>query len=202
MTTRSAKLEQLAADIRQCTRCPLYKTAIQGVPGDGPVTAKIMLIGEAPGQQEDKQGHPFVGASGKFLDTLLASIGLERSDIFITNVVKHRPPNNRDPLPLEIEACRPWLEEQINLIQPQVIVTISRFAMARWFPGEKISDIHGTAKKIGSAVVVPMYHPAVALYNPQMRQVLLQDFEKLRKYLKPKRKQQKGKSTSSDTKEA
>lgn len=179
MATRSEKLNALAGGVRECTRCPLYKSAIQGVPGTGPANAKIMLIGEAPGKQEDIKGMPFVGASGKFLDTLLASIGLERSDIFITNVVKHRPPENRDPLPAEIEACRPWLDEQIELIQPDVIVTISRFAMARWFPGEKISDIHGTFKKVGKLVVVPMYHPAVALYNPNMRTVLFEDFKKL-----------------------
>lgn len=195
MATRTEKLEALATEIRACTRCPLYKTAIQGVPGTGPANAKIMLIGEAPGAQEDKQGKPFVGASGKFLDTLLASIGLERSDIFITNVVKHRPPENRDPQPSEIEACRPWLDEQIALIQPDVIVTISRYAMAQWFPGEKISDIHGTFKKVGKLTVVPMYHPAVALYNPNMRAVLMDDFKKLPPHIgkgKPAKRKPKG----------
>lgn len=195
MATRQEKLDELAEEIRACTRCPLYKTAIQGVPGAGPANAKIMLIGEAPGAQEDKQGKPFVGASGKFLDTLLASIGLNRSDIFITNVVKHRPPENRDPQPSEIEACRPWLDEQIELIKPDVIVTISRYAMARWFPGEKISDIHGTFKKVGKLTVVPMYHPAVALYNPNMRAVLMEDFKKLPQHIgkgKPTKRKPKG----------
>lgn len=150
-----------------------------------------MLIGEAPGQQEDKKGHPFVGASGKFLDTLVASIGLERSDIFITNVVKHRPPDNRDPLPSEIEACGVWLDQQLELIRPQVVVTISRFAMARWFPDQKISEIHGRAKKVGKLTIVPMYHPAVALYNPRMRAVLMEDFKKLGKLVRPTSKRRR-----------
>jgi DNA polymerase len=184
MANRTEQLEEIAEQVRRCTRCPLYKGATNAVPGEGPVNADIMMIGEGPGFHEDKQGRPFVGAAGKFLDELLAHINLQRSDIFITNVVKHRPPNNRDPLPEEIEACRVWLDEQIATIQPKVIVTISRFAMARWFPSEKISAIHGKAKRFGNLMVVPMFHPAAALHNQSLRPVLIEDFKKLPKYIR------------------
>ncbi len=184
MAERAQKLEEIAQEVRNCTRCPLYKNATHGVPGEGPVTAEIMMIGEGPGYHEDQQGRPFVGAAGKFLDELLALINLKRSDIFITNVVKHRPPNNRDPLPEEIEACRIWLDQQIELIQPKVIVTISRFAMARWFPNEKISAIHGKARRFGNLLVVPMFHPAAALHNQSLRPLLEADFKKLPQYIR------------------
>lgn len=183
MADRTQELEHIADQVRACTRCPLYKTATKGVPGEGPVSAEIMMIGEGPGFHEDQQGRPFVGAAGKFLDELLSHINLKRSDIFITNVVKHRPPNNRDPFPEEIEACRIWLDQQIELIQPKVIVTISRYAMARWFPNEKISAIHGKAKRFGNLMVVPMFHPAAALHNLNLRPVLVEDFKKLPKYI-------------------
>ena len=183
MADRTEQLQEIAAQVRACTRCPLYKGATKGVPGEGPVNAEIMMIGEGPGFHEDQQGRPFVGAAGKFLDELLAHIHLKRSDIFITNVVKHRPPNNRDPLPEEIEACRDWLDQQIALIQPKVIVTISRFAMARWFPNAKISAIHGQAKRVGNMMVVPMFHPAAALHNQNLKPVLIQDFKKLPQYI-------------------
>lgn len=184
MTKRDQELESIAEQVRACTRCPLYKGATNGVPGEGPANADIMMIGEGPGLNEDKQGRPFVGAAGHFLDELLAGINLKRSDVFITNVVKHRPPNNRDPLPEEIEACRVWLDQQIELIQPKVIVTISRFAMARWFPNEKISSIHGRARRFGNLLVVPMFHPAAALHNQSLRPVLEADFKKLPQYIK------------------
>lgn len=184
MADRTQELEHIAEQVRACTRCPLYKTATKGVPGEGPANAEIMMIGEGPGFHEDQQGRPFVGAAGKFLDELLSHINLKRSDIFITNVVKHRPPNNRDPLPEEIEACRIWLDQQIELIHPKVIVTISRFAMARWFPNEKISAIHGKAKRFGNLMVVPMFHPAAALHNLNLKPVLIEDFKKLPKYIR------------------
>jgi len=184
MSKRDEELEEIAAQVRKCTRCPLYQSATHGVPGEGPANAEIMMIGEGPGYNEDKQGRPFVGAAGHFLDDLLASINLKRSDIFITNVVKHRPPNNRDPFPEEIEACRIWLDQQIELIRPKVIVTISRFAMARWFPNEKISAIHGKARRFGNLLVVPMFHPAAALHNQSLRPVLEADFKKLPQYIK------------------
>lgn len=177
-------LPDLYAQVNQCTRCPLYKGATHGVPGEGPVHAKIMFIGEAPGFHEDQQGRPFVGAAGNFLNELLAQIGLQRDDVYICNVVKHRPPGNRDPLPEEIEACRPYLERQIELIQPKVIVTISRFAMARWFPNQKISAIHGHARRFGEVLVVPFYHPAAALHQASLRKVIEEDFAKLPGYIK------------------
>lgn len=183
MADRAQELEEIAEKVRACTRCPLYKGATKGVPGEGPVHAEIMMIGEGPGFHEDQQGRPFVGAAGKFLDELLGHINLKRSDIFITNVVKHRPPNNRDPLPEEIEACRDWLDQQIALIQPKVIVTISRFAMARWFPNEKISMIHGKAKRFGNLMVVPLFHPAAALHNQNLKPQLIEDFKKLPRYI-------------------
>lgn len=192
MANPTEELNQIADKVRACTLCQLYKGATKGVPGEGPATAEIMLIGEGPGFHEDQQGRPFVGAAGKFLDELLAHINLKRSDIFITNVVKHRPPNNRDPFPEEIEACRPWLDQQIALIQPQVIVTISRFAMARWFPNEKISTIHGKAKRFGNLMVVPMFHPAAALHNENLKPLLIQDFKKLPGYIEDAKKNRAG----------
>lgn len=184
MDTTAKKLEELADQIRICKRCDLYKGRTNAVPGDGPAHAEIMMIGEAPGFHEDQQGRPFVGAAGNLLNDLLGHIGLKREDIFITNVVKSRPPGNRDPLPEEIEACRDWLDRQIELIQPKVIVTISRFAMARWFPNEKISAIHGKARRFGNLIVVPMYHPAAALHQQSLKPTLVADFKKLPDYIK------------------
>lgn len=183
MADKTAELQAIADQIRKCTRCPLYKGTTHAVPGEGPANAEIMMIGEGPGFHEDQQGRPFVGASGKFLDELLSHINLKRSDIFITNVVKHRPPENRDPQPDEIEACRDWLDQQIALIQPKVIVTISRFAMARWFPNAKITLIHGKGQRFGNTMVVPMFHPAAALRNQSLKPVLIEDFKKLPNYI-------------------
>ncbi len=177
-------LPELTAQIKVCTRCDLARARLQAVPGEGPTNAKIMFIGEGPGQQEDRQGRPFVGPSGQYLNELLASIGMKREDVFIANVVKCRPPGNRDPQPEEIEACRVWLDTQIDLIKPKVIVTISRFAMARWFPNKKISDIHGKAYRFGDLVLVAMFHPAAALHNPKLKPVMEEDFKKLPEYIK------------------
>ncbi len=177
-------LTGLAAQIKVCTRCRLSKSRTQAVPGDGPENAPIMFIGEGPGFYEDQQGRPFVGPAGQFLNELLGSIGMKREDVYITNVVKCRPPQNRDPQPDEIEACRVWLDRQIELIKPKVIVTISRYAMARWFPDKKISEIHGKALRFGKLVVVAMYHPAAALHQHSLRQVLEADFKKLPDYIK------------------
>lgn len=184
MTDRAHELEQIAAQVRVCTRCQLAKGRTHAVPGEGPVTAEIMVIGEGPGFYEDQQGRPFVGKSGQLLEKLLGEIGLKRADVFIANVVKCRPPENRDPLPEEIEACRPWLDQQIELIRPKVIVTVSRFAMARWFPNEKITVIHGKAKRFGSVLVVPMFHPAAALRNVNLLPLLEADFKKLPQYIR------------------
>jgi DNA polymerase len=142
-----------------------------------------MLIGEGPGWHEDQQGRPFVGAAGKFLNELLAQAGLKREDVFITNVVKCRPPGNRDPLPDEIAACAPYLDRQIAAIDPDVVVTLGRFSMARWFPGERISRIHGQPKRDGRRLIVPMYHPAAALHQAALRGAIEEDFAKLPKFL-------------------
>ena len=176
-------LAEIAAGIKVCTRCELYKTRTQSVPGEGPADARVMLIGEAPGWNEDQQGRPFVGAAGKFLEELLGAAGLRRGDVFITNIVKSRPPGNRDPLPDEIAACVPWLERQIEVIDPDVIVTLGRFSLAQWFPGERISKIHGQPKRAGRRLIVPMYHPAAALHQQALRQTILEDFGKLPKIL-------------------
>ena len=174
-----SELTELAAEVSACTKCILHKSRVKAVPGEGPQHADIMFIGEGPGFHENQQGRPFVGAAGQFLEELLASIGLQREQVFITNVVKCRPPGNRDPLPEEIEACKPYLDRQIALIRPKVIVTLGRFSMARAFPNEKISSIHGRPKKIDGIVYVPMFHPAAALHQPSLRRTVEEDFKKL-----------------------
>lgn len=173
------ELAQIAAEVKVCTLCKLHRGAIKAVPGEGPAGAKIMFIGEAPGFNEDRQGRPFVGAAGQFLSELLALAGLRRQDVFITNVVKHRPPNNRDPEPDEIAACGLYLERQISAIDPRVIVTLGRFSMAKWFPNERISRIHGQPRWAAGRLIVPMMHPAAALHQPQNRPLIEADFERL-----------------------
>src|SRR5689334_20780269 len=153
-------LAQVAEEVRVCPLCDLCRTRTHAVPGSGNAQARVIFIGEGPGWNEDQQGLPFVGAAGKYLDELLGIAGLKRADVFITNVVKCRPPGNRDPLPDEISACAPFLQRQIDTIDPDVIVTLGRFSMAKWFPGERISRIHGQPKKDGKRLIVPMYHPA------------------------------------------
>ncbi|MFN8480813.1 MAG: uracil-DNA glycosylase [Kouleothrix sp.] len=177
--TAAEELAQIAAEVNVCTQCKLHRGTIKAVPGEGPATAKIMFIGEAPGFNEDRQGRPFVGASGQFLSELLALAGLRRQDVFIANVVKHRPPNNRDPEPDEIAACGLFLERQINVIDPRVIVTLGRFSMAKWFPNERITRIHGQPRWVGERLIVPMMHPAAALHQPQNRPLLEADFQRL-----------------------
>lgn len=185
-----AEPRQLHEQITACTNCELYRGATRAVPGEGPVPAEIMFIGEAPGWHEDKQGRPFIGAAGQFLNELLDSIGLDRSQVYITNVVKHRPPGNRDPLPDEIAACAPYLDRQIALVRPRLIVTLGRFSMARWFAGQRISQIHGQPKKVGALLVVPMYHPAAALHQSTLRATIEADFLKLPRILAEMRQQQ------------
>jgi uracil-DNA glycosylase len=176
---RSEILAQIAQEVTTCTRCLLHKSRKKAVPGDGPVQADIMLIGEGPGFHENEQGLPFVGAAGKFLDELLHSIGLQRADVYITNVVKCRPPGNRDPQPEELEACDGYLERQIQAINPKVIVTLGRFSMAKFMSNVKISQVHGQARWVNQRLVVPMYHPAAALHQGALRPVLEQDFAQL-----------------------
>jgi len=185
--TKAEKLNEIAGRVAKCTRCDLYKRAIHPVPGDGHPDAKVMFIGEGPGYHEDQQGLPFVGAAGKLLDKLLQSIKLERKDVFIGNVIKHRPPGNRDPLPEEIEACRPFLDEQIQIIEPKIIVTLGRFSMNKFFPNEKISQIHGKARYVDfltkTYIVLPMYHPAAALRSGRIMEEIKEDFQKIKMFL-------------------
>ena len=177
--TAEETLAQIAKDVSVCTNCALHEGRKKSVPGDGPATAEIMFIGEGPGFHENEQGRPFVGASGKFLDQLLAQAGLERSDVFIANVVKCRPPANRDPQPEELLACNEYLEGQINAINPSIIVTLGRISMGKYVPGAKITSIHGQMQKIDGKFVIPMYHPAAALHQPALRPSILADFAKL-----------------------
>jgi uracil-DNA glycosylase family 4 len=179
--TKQAELDQIRADILEKNVCSeLAETAHNLVMGDGNLNAEIVFIGEAPGKNEDEQGLPFVGAAGKFLNEMLAQAGMERSDVYITNIVKYRPPNNRDPLPEEKKAFWPYLVRQLDVIAPKVVVTLGRHSMEYFLPSAKISQVHGEAKRIAfgdqKIVIVPLYHPAAALYNGSMRQTLIDDF--------------------------
>ena len=179
-----SELTELYDKVRVCTLCDLAKGRTHAVPGEGPENAPVMFIGEAPGFHEDREGRPFVGAAGKYLDELLGLIDMKREQVYICNVIKCRPPQNRDPLPEEMAACRPYIDKQLELIKPKVVITISRFAMARWFPEKKISEIHGKPKKFGDLVVLPMYHPAAALHQPSLKRVLEEDFKRVPQILK------------------
>lgn len=181
--TAEVRLEEIAEQVRGCPKCELARTRTHAVPGEGNSQARVMLIGEGPGFYEDRDGRPFVGNAGKFLNELLAKAQLKREDVFITNVVKCRPPGNRDPLPDEIAACAPYLDGQIDAINPDVIVTLGRISMSRWFPGERISKIHGKGKQEGRRMIVPMYHPAAALHQAALRSTIEEDFERLPKVL-------------------
>lgn len=174
-----AELQAVASEVRGCRDCKLYHSRKNAVPGEGPSNADLMFIGEGPGFHENEQGRPFVGAAGRFLEELLASIGLSREEVFICNVVKCRPPGNRDPEPEEIEACSKYLERQIRAINPKVIVTLGRFSMARYFPNARISAIHGQARTVNGRLVVAMYHPAAALHQPALRRIIEEDFSHL-----------------------
>lgn len=184
-----SRLEKLNQEMFTCSKCALRKGCTQVVPGAGNADAEIMFIGEAPGKKEDELGIPFVGAAGKFLDEMLETIKLKREDIYIANVCKCRPPENRDPLPEEVAACWPWLLEQIKIIQPKLIVTLGRHSMERFLPCFKISVIHGKAMRreiegVGRQVFYTLYHPAAALYNGSMRGTLIKDFQRIPKIIK------------------
>jgi DNA polymerase len=177
--TAEETLAKLAQEVSTCTKCALHTSRKKSVPGDGPANAEIMFIGEGPGFHENEQGHPFVGASGKFLDQLLAQAGVTRAEVFITNVVKCRPPSNRDPSPDELAACDTYLEAQIQAINPSIIVTLGRFSMGKFISDVKISAVHGQMRKVGDRFVIPMFHPAAALHQPQLKPSILGDFAKL-----------------------
>jgi uracil-DNA glycosylase family 4 len=177
--TAKQELQTIAAEVNVCVKCKLHASRKKAVPGEGPADAKIMFIGEGPGFYENEQGRPFVGAAGKFLEELLGYIGLTREQVFICNVVKCRPPGNRDPEIDELKACSDYLERQIRAIQPAVIVTLGRFSMARFMPDAKISAVHGQARMVDGRLVVAMFHPAAALHQPSLKQSVIDDFKKL-----------------------
>lgn len=198
---KTEAIQLIADEIKHCKACPLHLERKNTVPGDGNAAAKLMFIGEGPGFYEDQQGLPFVGASGKFLTQLINRAGFERSEVFITNVVKCRPPNNRDPQPEELAACAHFLERQIAVIDPEVIVTLGRFSMARYFPDVRISQVHGKAGWREERLIVPMYHPAAALHQPALRTVVEADFAKLPaliQFSEKKRKEIESKSLHPD----
>lgn len=175
-----AALAELYRAIAACGDCEeLARTRTQTVPGEGPDKPQIVFIGEAPGFHEDQQGRPFVGQAGQFLEQLLSSIGLKRSNVYICNVIKCRPPNNRDPLPLEIKNCQKWLDQQLELLSPKMVVTLGRYSLARYFPGEPISKVHGKARKQDGIIYFAMYHPAAALHQQSLRQTIEADMLKI-----------------------
>jgi DNA polymerase len=182
-TDKRRMLAEIAKRVSVCRDCALSQGRTNAVPGEGNPDAQIVFIGEGPGFYEDQQGRPFVGASGKFLDELLRSIGLDRKKVFIANVVKCRPPSNRDPQPDEIAACGTHMDAQLAAIQPKVVVTLGRHSMQRYFPGEAISRVHGQPRRKGDLIVVPMYHPAAALHQGSLRKVIEADFSRLPEFL-------------------
>lgn len=192
----SVALEEIASTVRACTECGLCEGRTHAVPGTGNPNADVVFIGEGPGKNEDEQGIPFCGASGKFLDNLLATINLNRADVFITNIVKCRPPNNRDPLPEEKDICTSlYLSKQLDVINPKLVITLGRHALNYFIPNLKISEVHGQPKRYKGRVFLPLYHPAVALYNASTRTTLEEDFliipkliEKIRLLDKPEAK--------------
>jgi len=173
------ELEQLYRKIATCTDCGLCNTRTQAVPGEGPADAEVMLVGEGPGFHEDQQARPFVGPAGRLLEELLSYAGLRRSDVYITNVVKCRPPNNRDPLPIEIEACRNYLQQQISMINPKLIVTLGRYSLAWFFPRDSVSKVHGHLRRQDGTFYLHMYHPAAALHAGNLRKTIEDDFRKI-----------------------
>lgn len=184
------ELAGLAKQIVVCTKCDLHRSRKKAVPGEGPTHAEIMFIGEGPGFHENEQGRPFVGAAGKFLDQLLEQAGVTRADVWITNVVKCRPPGNRDPLPDEVETCTSnYLQHQIRIVNPSIIVTLGRFSMGLFFKGAKISQIHGQMRKVSDRFVIAMFHPAAALHQISLKPAIMADFAKLPELLKEARAQ-------------
>ncbi len=184
MENKKLLFEEINKEIYKCEKCPLHKTRRNPVPGEGSLDAEIMFIGEGPGRNEDLTGRPFVGAAGKFLDELLLGIGLKRKDVFIGNVVKCRPPNNRTPLLGEIEACKPYLYAQIAIIQPKVICTLGNTPLNTLVsPSLTIGKVHGKVFTRDGFTFIPLYHPAAALYHNALKPILREDFRKLKEYL-------------------
>ena len=173
------QLDLLHEQIKQCTACGLCQGRTNVVPGEGPERPRIMFIGEGPGFHEDKQGRPFVGPAGKFLEELLATIDVKREEVYITNIIKCRPPQNRDPLPEEVQQCSSWLEQQIKLLAPELIVTLGRHSMARFFPKQTIGKMHGRFGDVNGQKVFAMYHPAAALHQQRLRDTLIEDMKKI-----------------------
>ena len=169
-------LDEVAILVKSCTDCPLHHDRTNAVPGEGPADAELMFIGEGPGFQEDKQGRPFVGAAGHFLEELLASIGSSRQEVFIANMIKCRPPQNRDPSPVEMAACSKYLDRQIELVNPKLIVTLGRFSLGRFFPGESISRARGKVREKDGRFIYPVMHPAAALHRQELRSTIIEDF--------------------------
>jgi DNA polymerase len=177
---RVAGLAAIGAAVETCERCVLAATRTHAVPGEGNPNAVVMFVGEGPGGDEDRQARPFVGQSGQYLTSVMESVGIRRADVFITNVVKCRPPGNRDPLPAELDACSDYLERQIELVNPRIIVTLGRFSLHRWFPGASITRVHGQIRNIGHGrVALAMFHPAAALRDPARRADFAKDLSKL-----------------------
>lgn len=197
---RTAQLDAIAAEISACTACRLHENATKAVPGYGDVNAEILFIGEAPGFYEDQQGLPFVGKSGRYLDYLLELIGLKREQVFITNVVKHRPPDNRDPQADEIVACNHFLKRQFEIIDPLVVATLGRFSMAQYFPASaRISRIHGQPRYADNRAYYPLYHPAAALRNPNLRHDMEDDIRRIPEILaEVKRRRENGDDAPAD----
>ena len=182
-------LAQIAKEVADCQKCVLHRSRKMSVPGEGPADSEIMFIGEGPGFHENEQGRPFVGAAGNFLNELLAQAGMKRSDVWIGNVVKCRPPGNRDPLPDELAACNLYLERQIAAIDPKIIITLGRFSMGKFMPGVKITQVHGQMRKVGERFVIAMFHPAAALHQAALKPAILADFGKLPQLLDLARKE-------------
>lgn len=202
MTAKDREIAAIIDEIRVCERCVLSRTRNLPVPGEGNIESEVLFIGEGPGANENQSGRPFVGAAGKFLGELMKIAGFERNDVYITNVVKCRPPGNRDPLPEELSQCGGYLRRQIELINPLLIVTLGRFSMANYFPFKKISAIHGTPNQIGGRIVVPMFHPAAALHQPALKDVITADFHKIPEILESARRLRYGEPESTESEEA
>ena len=183
-------LQEISEKVRSCIDCPLSQNRTNAVPGEGPDNARIVFVGEAPGYHEDAQGRPFVGAAGRFLDELLLSVDLRREDVFIANMVKCRPPGNRDPMPAETEACSKYLDRQIELLNPDLIVALGRYALGKFFPNESISRVRGKVRNKDGRLILPLLHPAAALHQQSLAKTIEEDFKTIPEVLQQAASQQ------------